>query len=65
MLVVGLLEVIREKAKRLCCSALAKGDAVLVVLLSKGIGKVCGMPASGFGETDDFMGDEVSHETIE
>ena len=65
MLVVGLLEVVGEKAKRLCGSALAEGDAVLVVLLGKGVGKFCSMPACRFRKSDDFVGNKVSHKTIE
>ena len=64
MLVVGLLEVVWEKAERLCGSALAEGDAVLVVLLGKGIGKIRGMPTSRFRETNDLVSGKVSHETI-
>ena len=65
MLVVGLLEMLRKEAKRLCGSTLAEGDAVLVVLLGKGVGKFCSMPASRFRKSDDFVGNEVSHKTIE
>lgn len=65
MLVVGLLEMLREEAKRLCSSTLAEGNAVLVVFLGQGIGKFCSVPASRFGKSDDFVGNEMSHKTIE
>jgi hypothetical protein len=65
MLIVGLLEMVRKEEKGFCSGALAEGDVVLVVFLGQGVGKLCSVPASWFRKSDNFVGDKMSHKTIE
>jgi len=65
MLVVGLLEMIRKEEKGFRRGALTEGDAVLVVVLGQGVRKFCSVPAGPFRKSDNFVGDKMSHKTIE